>query len=136
MKRPELAVVMPVYNEEGAIRNVIRKWSDELQRLEIDFEIHAYNDGSKDKSLQVLRELASQNPGLIIYDKANSGHGPTILQGYRENSRAEWIFQIDSDDEIGCEGFEELWKNRKRYSFLIGHRIRERQPLSRKVVNA
>ena len=35
--------------------------------------------------------------------KTNSGHGPTILLGYRENSDCAWVFQMDSDDEMGPE---------------------------------
>jgi glycosyltransferase involved in cell wall biosynthesis len=136
MKHPELAMVMPVYNEEGAIRNVVRKWTDELQRFGIDFEIHAYNDGSKDQSLQILKDLAQTNQRLIVHDKPNSGHGPTILQGYRENSDAQWIFQIDSDDEIACESFQELWEKRDSFDFLIGSRIRANQPLPRKIVSS
>ena len=136
MKRPELAVVMPVYNEEGAIRNVIKKWTDELETLGVEFEIHAYNDGSKDRSLDVLRELAAQNARLVVHNKKNSGHGPTILQGYRESSDSQWIFQIDSDDEIGCESFQELWEKRNDFDFLIGSRIRPNQPLPRKIVSS
>ena len=136
MKNPELAVVMPVYNEEGAIRNVLLKWTQELERLGIRFEIHVYNDGSKDGSLKMLRELAGQNPRLVVHDKKNSGHGPTILQGYRENSETPWIFQIDSDDEIGCESFQEFWEKRESFDFLIGARVRPNQPLPRKVISS
>jgi dolichol-phosphate mannosyltransferase len=136
MNNGQLAVVMPVYNEEGAIRGVINKWTQELFRLGIDFKIHAYNDGSKDDTLSILNQLASENRNVIVHDKLNSGHGPTIIQGYRENSDAEWIFQIDSDDEIGTESFEDLWKNRERFDFLIGKRIRSRQPLARKLISS
>ncbi len=135
MKDPELAVVMPVYNEEGAIEGVIRKWDRELKRLGMDYRIHAYNDGSRDRSLRILQTLSQHYPRMVVHDKANSGHGPTILQAYRENSDAEWIFQIDSDDEIGCEAFQELWAKRNSYDFLQGRRIRNDQPLPRKIVS-
>jgi glycosyltransferase involved in cell wall biosynthesis len=136
MTRKELAMVMPVYNEEGAIGNVVRKWTAELQRLNINFQIHTYNDGSKDRTLNILREIAADNKRLVVHDKPNSGHGPTVLLGYRENSHAEWIFQIDSDDEIGPEKFGELWKNRDRYDFLIGSRVLAEQPLVRRLVSS
>jgi dolichol-phosphate mannosyltransferase len=136
MIKKELALVMPLYNEEGAIGTVIRKWTEELQKLKIDFLIHAYNDGSKDGTLHILNDLAAENKRLIVYDKPNSGNGPTVLLGYRENSDAEWIFQIDSDDEIGPEKFGELWKNRDRYDFLIGSRVLAEQPLVRRLVSS
>ena len=135
MNKERLALVMPVYNESGAIRGVIEKWTMELQRLGIEFTIQVYNDGSKDHTLSILKELASENRNLIVHDKSNSGHGPTILQGYRENCDAEWIFQTDSDDEISPGEFEELWVHREDYDFLIGRRIRARQPWPRKVMS-
>jgi glycosyltransferase involved in cell wall biosynthesis len=127
---------MPVYNEEGAIRDVIDKWTKEFFRLGIDFQIHAYNDGSRDNTLCILNHLASENNNVIVHDKLNSGHGPTIIQGYRENSNTEWLFQIDSDDEIGAESFGDLWVNRNRFQFLIGKRIRPQQPLTRKLISS
>lgn len=132
----KLAVVMPVYNEGQIIAHVIDKWTRELLRLGIDFEIHAYNDESKDNTLFILTELANQNEHLNIHNKKNSGHGPTLIQAYRENSDREWIFQIDSDDEIGTEGFEELCRNRGPFDFLIGRRTRQDQPWIRRLVRS
>jgi dolichol-phosphate mannosyltransferase len=135
MKNVELSVVMPVYNEVEIISNVVSKWTEALRKLEINFQIHAYNDGSTDNTLQVLNKLSLENKNLVVHDKLNSGHGPTILQGYRENSDAEWILQIDSDDETFPEEFEALWKNRAKYDFLLGQRMRLHQPLARRLIS-
>ena len=135
-KKIELAVVMPAYNEEAVICDVINKWTKELLRLKIDFQIHVYNDGSRDNTLSILNHLANENKNVIVHNKFNSGHGPTIIQAYRENSDAEWLFQIDSDDGIDTESFEDLWENRKSFQFLIGKRIRSRQALTRKLISS
>lgn len=132
----ELALVMPVYNEEEILENVINDWTNVFEGLDIDFEILAYNDGSKDKSLEILRKNAENNSRLIVRDKKNSGHGPTILQGYRDCvENYEWIFQTDSDNELGTEGFVELWKNRCDYDFLIGKRFYKNRDASRKIIS-
>lgn len=132
----ELAIVMPVYNEEEILENVINDWTNVFEGLDIDFEILAYNDGSKDKSLEILRKNAENNSRLIVRDKKNSGHGPTILQGYRDCvENYEWIFQTDSDNELGTEGFVELWKNRCDYDFLIGKRFYKNRDASRKIIS-
>lgn len=132
----ELAIVMPVYNEEGAICAVLTKWVKMLDGLQIDYEIHAYNDGSKDRSSDMLHAFSSTHARVIVHDKKNSGHGPTILQGYREQAaNAPWIFQIDSDDEMGPESFSSLWEQRQNYDFLIGIRDGRLQPLARKVIS-
>lgn len=135
MSNIQLSVVMPVYNEEGAIGGVLIKWAKEFRRLGISFQIHVYNDGSTDNTLAILNKIAEETKELVIHNEPNRGHGPTILKGYRENSDAEWIFQIDSDDEIGTEWFEDLWRNTSGHDFLLGNRNRPRQPLSRKIVS-
>lgn len=134
MEKAELNVIIPVYNEEGAINIVLEKWSKELDRLGINFKIHAYNDGSKDNTLKILNECASNNNKITVHDKVNSGHGSTILLGYKENCYSDWLFQIDSDDEMGPESFEELWNKRNDYDFLIGSRTERDNPLSRKLI--
>ena len=133
-----LCVVMPVYNEEKSIAVVLHKWHGMLSKLGIDFEIRAYNDGSKDRSLAVMREAAtSLGTRISVRDKVNEGHGPTILRGYREavNDGFAWIFQIDSDDEMGPDMFGSLWNARSSCDFLVGRREGRRQPLSRKIVS-
>ena len=135
----DLAVVIPVYNEEEAIGAVLDKWVAELDKLGIDYTVNPYNDGSKDGSWGVIQAKEKQYPGRVVgHDKANSGHGPTILQGYRDaaDTGFEWIFQIDSDDEMGPEGFAELWNNRNEYDFLVGTRDGRKQALPRKIISA
>ena len=131
MKKTELAIIMPLYNEEGSIEKVIRKWIMEFRRLEIRFELHVYNDGSKDNSWKILQALNTEFEELHIHNKENTGHGPTILRGYREQMDKPWLFQIDSDDELDIFGFEELWQSRKDYDFLIGSRGNRNSPAVR-----
>ena len=137
MKPYELSVVMPVYNEAEAIGPVLKKWMAMLDTLGIRYRIRAYNDGSKDATGKILAEVAEASGGRVLaVDKPNSGHGPTILRGYREAAEdSEWVFQIDSDDEMGPESFPELWAKREDYDFLVGRRDGRRQPLARKVVS-
>ena len=137
-KDERLCVVMPVYNEEMTIGVVLEKWHAFLSQLGVDFEIRAYNDGSKDHSLEVMRQVASNlGKRISIRDKGNEGHGPTILRGYREAAADgfAWVFQIDSDDEMGPECFQSLWNARQNCDFLLGRRDGRRQPLSRKIVS-
>ncbi|MBF0361067.1 MAG: glycosyltransferase family 2 protein [Oligoflexia bacterium] len=150
----ELKMVMPVYNEEGAVGEVIKKWAQKFQELKINYEIHVYNDGSKDNTAKILDLIKINNPNinLVIHNKINSGHGPTILLGYRECScgqnssnssdaatvAATWIFQTDSDDETSPEDFIKLWDKRDNFDFLIGIRSGDatsKRPLARKIIS-
>jgi dolichol-phosphate mannosyltransferase len=135
LARPELSIVMPVYNKDAVIAAVVTAWIRELERLGIDYEFLAYDDGSQDETGRVLERLAWQQRGLMVTRKVNSGHGPTILRGYRE-AIGEWVFQVDSDDEMGPEHFADLWKQRDDYDLLIGRRQHRNSPLARRFITA
>ncbi len=133
-----LAIVMPVYNEEGAIAGVLEQWVATLEGLpDVRYQIHVYNDGSKDNTAHILSEIEAKHAGaIVVHSKTNSGHGPTVLLGYRENVAAfDWLFQIDADGEIGPERFPDLWKRRSTYDFLIGWRQNRYSPLPRKIIS-
>ncbi len=131
----DLAVVIPVYNEEEIISTVLSEWYQKLKELEINFEIHVYNDGSKDNTLKNITETSELLERIIVHDKENSGHGPTILMGYRENSHAEWVFQVDSDNEMSPDEFSRVWDNREYADFIFGHRYGRKSPVTRKIVS-
>lgn len=133
--KTEIAVIIPVYNEEEIVSDVILDWTEILNTTGASYKIHAYNDGSGDKSYEILFNLSKSIPHLIVHNKKNEGHGPTILKGYRENIDCEWIFQTDSDNEMRPEYFQKLWEKRHHYDFLIGRRENRFQPAARKVVS-
>lgn len=133
-----LCVVMPVYNEEAAIGGVLRKWHKTLSALGIDFEIRAWDDGSRDSSLMSMQLVADElGARVVIRNKPNEGHGPTLLRAYRDAADAgfEWIFQVDSDDEMGPGRFATLWEQRVEHDFLVGRREGRRQAWPRKLVS-
>lgn len=125
---------MPVYNEEEIIVTVVKDWHDTLRALNVNFEICCYNDGSKDRTGDILLELKKDYPNLTVINKANSGHGPTILQGYRDAEASDWIFQVDSDNEILANQFDALWRLRDQHDFILGRRSHASFPLSRRIV--
>ncbi len=135
--RPQLAVIVPVYNEESAIRPVLDEWRRVLDSLNIRYVMAIYNDGSRDNTAEILREYQERYPERIrVVDKTNSGHGPTILRGYREwAEKSEWLFQMDSDNEMGASSFPILWAERENYDFLLGKRDGRAQPFARKLIS-
>ncbi len=131
----DLKVVVPVYNEEDIIGHVINEWYNCLSSLDIDFEIHLYNDGSRDNSYSEMVKAAENKPKVVLHTKENSGHGSTILRAYRENSSANWLFQIDSDNEISSNYFPELWAARENYDFLVGQRLYTKRHKARRIIS-
>jgi len=132
----ELAVVMPVYNEEECIAEVVRSWCRELERLGVDFRMLVLNDGSRDGTAAAL-EIFATDRRVQVVNKPNSGHGPTILAGYRRAvDLAPWVFQCDSDNEMRPTSFGELWRRRDDFDALFGARVGRRQNWGRRLISA
>ncbi len=133
--KTQLYIVIPVYNEAEIIKVVIEDWIAVLNKLKISYKLKLYNDGSTDSTLEVLKTLKNQYPDYIqLIDKKNSGHGPTILTSYRESLDAEWVFQVDSDNEIKAHYFADFWNIKDQYDLIIGKRVNRESLLFRKVM--
>lgn len=134
--RLDLCAVMPVYNEEGIVAEVAESWLEVLDRLEIDYELVAIVDGATDSSEQILRSVSERHQRLVVDAKANSGHGPTILRGYRRGvATADWVFQTDSDDEMPARAFSDLWELRHNTDAVIGIRTGRNQSRGRRAIS-
>lgn len=130
----DLAVVMPVYNEEACIVAVIESWRTLLSNLDMRFRLIIINDGSLDGTAKALAQF-KEDQRILIIDKENSGHGPAILFGYRKAVEvAKWVFQCDSDDEISADHFPDLWVKKDNFDALFGNRNRRQQAASRKFI--
>jgi glycosyltransferase involved in cell wall biosynthesis len=119
---PVLAIVIPVYNEEASLVTLLQDWQAVFNATGEPYKIILIDDGSRDKSLQLLKTLAESNPVLDVHTQANAGHGPAILKGYRLALSAEWVFQIDSDHQLDTTAFATLWANRQDFDLLIAQR--------------
>jgi glycosyltransferase involved in cell wall biosynthesis len=120
-----LLVVMPIYNEEANIAEVISNWSLNLQRLQLSFQIVALDDGSRDGTHRILLELERQFPDVFcVVHKPNSGHGITCRMGYdiAVASNAEWLLQIDSDGQCDPAHFADFWARRAEKDCVFGVR--------------
>ena len=122
----KLYIVIPAYNEEENIENVINDWYPIVEQYHGDGEsrLVVINDGSKDGTQKILERLMSEKPMLVAITKENSGHGATVLYGYHYALRhkADYIFQTDSDGQTSPEEFHEFWEEKEKYDMVIGHR--------------
>ena len=130
----DVAVVIPVFNEEELIGECIDEWLNVLDSVNLNYEILIIDDGSSDATISIVERYGdNQNIQLII--KQNEGHGPTILAGYkRAVGIAEWVFQADSDNEISPNQFSALWSRRQGQDAVIGWRQGRNQTTVRRLV--
>lgn len=119
--------VMPAYNEEANIEDVIKQWHpicEKINQLGDNAKLVIANDGSKDNTYKIMKNLEEKYPYFIAIDKPNSGHGATVLYLYRYaiEEGADYVFQTDSDGQTLPEEFWQMWDNKEKYDFQIGTR--------------
>jgi dolichol-phosphate mannosyltransferase len=125
--KPELILVMPVYNEQASVRKVVMEWFQEVENWNENFIFLAIDDGSKDDTLKILKRLQEQlGPRLEILSRENRGHGQTCLQGYKiaQERGVPYVFQFDSDGQCDPQYFFRFWRDRDKYDVIYGKRIR------------
>ena len=122
----KLYLVMPAYNEEENIGQVIADWYPVVEQIGGESRLVVLDDGSKDRTYSILKDACADHPLLIPVKKENQGHGATVLYGYRYalEQEPDYIFQTDSDGQTDPREFWEFWEQREAYDMVIGHRCR------------
>ena len=132
----KLFIVMPAYNEAENIEDVAKQWHPVAEKISAEgniCKIIIANDGSKDNTWDILSHISMKYPHIEPINKANSGHGATVLYLYRyalENG-ADYVFQTDSDGQTLPEEFWPMWERRSKASFHIGTRGGRQDGISR-----
>ena len=121
----KLYIIMPAYNEQDNIVNVIDQWYPVVEKIGNDSKLVIIDDGSKDNTYKIMSKLKGKKQLLIPLSKPNSGHGATILYGYRYaiKKNADYIFQTDSDGQTNPDEFWGFWEKRNEFDMLIGNRL-------------
>ena len=93
-----LSVVVPVYNEEESLEALSNRLMPVLEKLKKPFEVIYTNDGSKDRSLEILKKLHKQYPKQvrIIDFMGNFGQHMAIMAAF-EHSRGDVVINLDAD---------------------------------------
>src|SRR5580700_6822939 len=107
MPIPKLSVVIPVYNEEAVLPTLFARLYPALDALQISYEIVYVNDGSKDKSVALLRQQFQSRPHetRVVLFHANFGQHSAVMAGLAY-ARGEYVVTLDADlqnppEEIG-----------------------------------
>ncbi len=94
----EVAVLIPCYNEEKTIRQVIVDYRQALPEA----DIYVYNNNSSDASPDIVRELASTDPRIHLKEEYRQGKGNVIRSMFRDVD-ADCYLMIDGDDTYPAE---------------------------------
>lgn len=120
-----LTVVVPCYNEQAVIYETHRRLSRVLEQLpELDYEILYVNDGSRDRTGEILRELAETDRHVRVLDLSrNFGHQIAVTAGI-EHATGDAVVLIDADLQDPPEVIREMVERwRAGYDVAYGVRV-------------
>ncbi len=126
--KPELSVVIPVYNEESGLAKLFARLYPALDALGIAYEIIFVNDGSRDQSAAMLGEQYHLRPDVtrVVLFNGNYGQHMAILAGF-EATRGDIVVTLDADLQNPPEEIGNLvTKMREGYDY-VGSIRRQRQ---------
>lgn len=131
-----LYIVMPAYNEQEMIENVVRSWYKVLDFVAPESKLVVADSGSTDKTHEILSKLKLELPKLYILEDTIKYHGGKLIALYKYaiKQRAEYIFQTDSDGQTNPDEFIEFWNERNKYDAILGNRAIRGDGASRKLV--
>lgn len=124
--KPEVSVIVPLFNEELVIGEMHKRLTIVLEKASIDFEIILVNDGSKDNTLKLAKDICdSDKRAKLISFSRNFGHQMAITAGM-DKCNGHAIIVIDADLQDPPEViFEMIKKWRAGYQVVYG--IREKR---------
>jgi len=114
-----VSVVIPVFNEEVTVGNVVTRTKKTLEQLGVSYEILVVDDGSDDRSADIAQELKAH-----VLKKAHQGKGFALRSGFRQ-AKGELVVTLDADGSHQPEEIPLVLKyiRENKADFVVGSRF-------------
>lgn len=129
---PRLSFVFPAFDEEDNIEVLLDAVMALAPRLEPDFEVVVVDDGSRDRTAELVGRRRSERLRLVRHP-SNRGYGAALRSGLRE-ARGQLVFFSDADLQFDLAELTELLAHTARFDVVAGYRSPRRDPLGRRVI--
>lgn len=108
----EISIIVPVYNQEMHLEECLNSL---LRIRDLSVEIICVNDGSTDRSLEIIKSFQSNDDRVKVLDKENTGYGDSMNLGI-ESAKGKYIFFLESDDWLVDGALNILYENAEKES--------------------
>lgn len=134
MNVSRLSVFFPAFNEEENIKKTVLDTLRVLNNLKLkDFEIIIVNDGSSDRTGEVVKELTTQDKRVrLVTHPANKGYGGALKTGFKE-AKFDWVTFTDSDGQFNFSEITKFIEASNQADVICGYRITRADSFLRKV---
>lgn len=132
---PQISVVVPLYNEEGSLKELFQWIKKVMDENHFSFEVVFVDDGSRDSSWKVIEEIASSNPEVKgIKFRRNYGKSAALNEGF-DLAEGDVVITMDADLQDSPEEIPELYKmiNEEGFDLVSGWKKKRYDPLSKTI---
>jgi glycosyltransferase involved in cell wall biosynthesis len=124
----DISIVIPVYNEQDNLKPLITELREVLDRLDASFEIIVVDDGSRDRSFEILKEAALHDPQIrVIRFRKNTGQTAAFDAGFRA-SQGDIVVTMDADLQNDPHDIPRLLAKIREYDMVCGWRHKRKDP--------
>lgn len=129
------SVVVPVYNEDGNLRQLHQEIRETLDPFGWPYEVIYVDDGSTDPSLETLQQLAALDPSIrVLVFERNSGQSAALDAGLKA-ARGEVVVTLDADLQNDPHDIPLLLAQLDSFDVAIGWRQKRRDSLVKRVTS-
>lgn len=133
---PALSLVFPAFNEAENLPRLLESAISIGRGLDLDFEIVIVDDGSLDRSVELLAAAGSRDRRIrLVKHTANQGYGAALRSGLRE-ARGELVFFSDADLQFDLAEIRHLLEFTDDFEIVAGYRAPRRDPWIRRAIAA
>lgn len=130
-----LSVAIPVYNEEESIRQVVRDASIAVSKMTSDYEIVLVDDGSTDKTREIIDELQKRDAHIIVvHHFKNKGFTGALLSASR-NAQKEYIFIGPGDGQFDYGELPVFVRAIRNNDIVVSYRPYNEERIIRKILS-
>jgi undecaprenyl-phosphate 4-deoxy-4-formamido-L-arabinose transferase len=136
MPDPYISLVVPVFNEEDNLPELLQRTARVGSGFGHEYELILVNDGSRDRSLELMRQAAAADPHLVVIDfNRNYGQHAAVFAGF-EAARGEIIVTLDADLQNPPEEIPKLVaKMEEGYDVVGSVRVNRRDTIFRRLAS-
>jgi glycosyltransferase involved in cell wall biosynthesis len=129
---PELSIIIPLFNEEGSLPELYQSLKQVLEANQLTHEIIFINDGSTDRSLQVIHEFQQHDPTIrVISFRKNLGKSAALQAGFTE-CQGQFVITMDADlQDDPAEIPNLIAKLNEDYDLVSGWKKKRHDPISK-----
>jgi len=123
-----ISAVLPAYNEEQVIAASVAAMVKTFESLNADYEVIVVNDGSRDRTAEILTRLGQENPRVrMVSHERNQGYGAAVWTGFTSATK-ELVFLTDGDKQFDVDELSLLLPMMEGADMAIGYRHKRADP--------